>query len=204
MLNIWLVERLREYKLTGPFLLLLCMIPFWAGSPLWMLTSVLAVQSLFPSATTPIPYQQTVLRPYVELFKAEALLHGRLDPLPPGLGVAFMKDETIQLGASDRCTAPAEIIGYCFVPRLGPPTILIDRAYWEDAEVEDRIELVMHELGHCALARKHEDSIQWWEGHRHPASFMHSSMVSGLHWWRYMDFYMDELFLGDNPDPLVW
>ena len=178
--------------------------PFGTGSPAWLISAALAVQGLFPSATAPVPYQQTELRPYVRMFEVESFMHGHMTLTPTGLTVSYMQHEKISVDAPDRSALPYWIIGYCFINGINYPTILIDKDYWANAEVEDRMALVFHELGHCALYREHEDSMVRFDGHPYPGSIMHSSLMPGLHWWRYMDYYLDELFLGENRDPLVW
>lgn len=55
---------------------------------------------------------------------------------------------------------PAEldgsVIGYC----QAPWTISFKKTYWDRASAADRMTLVYHELGHCALNLDHYDEGQ--------------------------------------------
>lgn len=51
---------------------------------------------------------------------------------------------------------PSRIAGYCIVPFIGQRYIQLDTEYWARASEDDRLSLMLHELGHCALNRKHK------------------------------------------------
>jgi hypothetical protein len=86
------------------------------------------------------------LRPQIESFSADALKRGvpclktrkaiMEDKFPEGVG--------------------ANVIGYC----QAPWTISFLKSYWDKASAADRMTLVYHELGHCALNLDHYDEGQ--------------------------------------------
>lgn len=169
-----------------------------------LLAAALSIQSLFTSATPPKAYQRTELRSYVELFQTEAALHGNFKMVPLYLKVSFIQHEVLQNDADDSCGPPLRVAGYCFLSRFQSPIIAIDQDYWNRSSVEDRISLVFHELGHCLLYRLHADDTFRFKGERYPQSLMHSTLIMGSHFWMFFDSYMNEMFLAENPDPLIW
>lgn len=79
-------------------------------------------------------------------------------------------------------------------------TIIIDRTNWETLNEENKLSLVMHELGHCILGKQHDDRIV--KSQQNPDvlvhnSFMHSTAVQNLPkevWYYELQRLSDELF----------
>lgn len=156
------------------------------------------------SATQPVPYDETIVKRYVEMFESESIQHDRFTHIPPQLGISWISNEKIQVEAPDRSTRPVSVIGYCYLPNPSSPILAIDQGYWGNSPTEERLALVFHELGHCLLYREHNDGMIQVHGMNYPSSLMHSILIPGPYLWAHWDYYLDELFLAENPDPLIW
>ena len=69
--------------------------------------------------------------------------------------------------------------------------IEIDKEYWGRASELQKINLIFHELGHCALNRDHPpaDSVRMC-----PTSFMHYQIMSDWCLQEHFNEYMEEMF----------
>ncbi len=86
-----------------------------------------------------------VLYPQVEAFQQTALANGRQIDIQ-NIIVKFDTEGVTSEAKPGRCT-------------LGPnEEILINKAYWIKVSPWTQRELMFHELGHCVLGKKHDDS----------------------------------------------
>lgn len=69
-------------------------------------------------------------------------------------------------------------------------TIYIDRNFW-NLKKEYREQLVAHELGHCLLNKKHNNSIT---NEYIPKSIMYTYVIDNQIYQFYKKYYFDELF----------
>lgn len=62
---------------------------------------------------------------------------------------------TAKITLEDRLAKSSEnnVIGYC----LSPWRVTILQSFWEEAPASERLALIYHELGHCALGLDHYD-----------------------------------------------
>jgi hypothetical protein len=60
-------------------------------------------------------------------------------------------------GSFGTITLPA--VAYCTISTDGR-SITVDRTFWNKSSENQREELIYHELGHCALNRDHDSSMQ--------------------------------------------
>lgn len=86
------------------------------------------------------------LRPMLEAFSNDALK--RSVPCYKTRKVVVEKDFPKELEGN--------VIGYC----QAPWTVSFKKSYWDTASAADRMTLVYHELGHCALGLEHYDEGQ--------------------------------------------
>jgi hypothetical protein len=64
-------------------------------------------------------------------------------------------------------------------------------SWWNNAGAEDRELVVFHELGHCLLDRRHDDSVKGW----FPLSMMNTFKLDVDLYRYYRDDYVHELFV---------
>lgn len=86
------------------------------------------------------------LRPMLEAFSKDALSRGV--PCLRTRKAVIQEDLPPELGEN--------VIGYC----QAPWTVAFKKAYWDAGSAADRMTLVYHELGHCALNLDHYDEGQ--------------------------------------------
>lgn len=90
---------------------------------------------------------------------------------------------------------PSDTAGVCFRSFSGFQVsyayIKIDQEYWPKMSHIQQRNLIMHELGHCVLQRKHvkSDSVL-----RCPKSFMHESVMLDYCLNKHYDEYIKEMF----------
>lgn len=95
-------------------------------------------------------------------------------------------------------------IGVCRVWDTGDKEILIDPVYWQSSDDTERAALILHELGHCALGRRHTEEISYYDGESikglmpislmYPANFLNDGLKE------MESYYFYELF---NPQEVV-
>ncbi len=116
----------------------------------------------------------------VAIFGRQALLRGAdVSKATNSINVVFDDFDTDTLG---RCTKTP----------LGPKTITIDRRFWKTAYKNQRLAVVFHELGHCALGREHVDAVD--DQHRPVSLMFPSAAFPGDFFDEKSDEYFDELF----------
>lgn len=108
-----------------------------------------------------------------------------------------VEDLDIVFGTLGKNEKDLVILGNC---TLGIGTerakITINKDSWSTLQDFEREEVVLHELGHCALGRSHNDAVQTMEGipNAHK-SVMNSSTSSIMSLWiLYHEAYIHELF----------
>jgi hypothetical protein len=87
------------------------------------------------------------LSPLLELFEAEASFRGQTVRVADYLAraeIVSMEDH---------------LAGQCNFSEAQPNIMIINRSFWENAEMPEREYAVFHELGHCVLGRWHLDSL---------------------------------------------
>ena len=64
---------------------------------------------------------------------------------------------TIVIGMAETFPSdiPEQVIGYC----QSPVKLMIKKSFWEKASATERLTLMYHELGHCALGLDHKDDV---------------------------------------------
>jgi hypothetical protein len=93
----------------------------------------------------------------------------------------------IPIGFADLASTYA---GVCYRSG-GHAYIKIDKAYWPKMSEYQKLNLIFHELGHCALNRGHTEVSGVLEC---PTSFMHPQVMSTGCIARYLEDYIKELF----------
>jgi hypothetical protein len=84
-------------------------------------------------------------------------------------------------------------VGVCKIYNNGQRRIEIDREYWDNSGDLVKEELLFHELGHCILNRKHDETMTTHSDYRHrfPNSIMYPYIIGytpfyeqfKLHYW---------------------
>jgi hypothetical protein len=143
--------------------------------------------SVAPIQTAVIP---TEFCSYIEEFQHQANKHNRqlkqnrLDNLQ-----IFYKETKPQANGD-------QVVGVCYTsydPSISVVVfrIEIDPTYWnEESNNWDKELLIAHELGHCLLDKKHNDDMI---GSR-PASIMNTYLMDGDVFYKYRDYYYEEMF----------
>lgn len=137
------------------------------------------------------PYNvHTELQPYVETFKEKMLLAG-VGKSTSNLQANF-SDNLLQ-GEAGRCTLSSKNGGTI-------SSILISKSIWEQLTVENREEVIYHELGHCVLGRKEHISTT---ENGVPISIMRSTHIGNILYLEHYGEYMAELFSNSSPEMLA-
>lgn len=90
-----------------------------------------------------------------------------------------------------------DAIAICAEYKDGGKIIRVDTGFWLTADNESREQLIFHELGHCALGRKHKDNkmllnveeIQYYV----PQSIMYPRSFGGWMYRELKQYYLKEL-----------
>lgn len=113
---------------------------------------------------------------------------------------AYAEDAGSDARALDRIsvefgTYSASAEGNCHTGTLSGRSITIDATLWASLSEEDRQVLILHELGHCVLNRRHDDTNigSPIEGVIH-RTIMNSHRVDGHEFENARDYYLTELF----------
>ena len=112
-------------------------------------------------------------QPYIDSFQDDARLHGKTVNIT---NVSITYDENIPYGKLGVCKGTH---------------ITINPGHWGGLPKSSRKQLLYHELGHCALFRKHDDSRT--EDGR-PASIMNRFIIDRYMYEANEKEYIDELF----------
>jgi len=85
------------------------------------------------------------------------------------------------------------VVGQCHHKENAPNAVLLDQKYWDNANEDERLFIVFHELGHCILKKDHNDQT---DASGYCLSIMHSSTeVCDINFnSTQRDAYFDELF----------
>ena len=119
---------------------------------------------------------------YITDFEIDAAYHADLDMNVHNIPVNFADLDKRYLGAC-----------YYYGKAHQWREIKIDREQWEELDEAQRKALIYHELGHCALNRKHKD-----EHYRSfPVSIMNTYHI-GSNYEKYSEEYNYELFTEDE------
>lgn len=94
-------------------------------------------------------------------------------------------------------------VGRCYYLRPFK-RIVVDPTYWATASEEVRLQLVLHELGHCVLNRDHDERYTYFfieDGMltmrvRNPVSLMYPTVDVIMNFEMYKDYYIKELCEG--------
>ena len=125
------------------------------------------------------------LAPYVDEFLAAASAHAKpIDPAMVGK-LTVIYDETL----------PGTVVGRCEQwETTGAKVIRIKKSRWGTVDEATRQSLTFHELGHCFLGRKHDDTTVNRGGLSQAASLMSTEIVRGDVFTGHRDEYLSELF----------
>ena len=130
------------------------------------------------------------------------------------VGRAFTKNPEFQIGDIPVCFGDTEnprFDGVCFSYASGKKEIVIKKSWWDQHSAQDengkedysliRESLIFHELGHCRLGRKHDETLlPIPEGAQIEIkkSMMSHNIVSAEHYRKYKNGYWEELFTGSD------
>ena len=129
--------------------------------------------------------------PHVDQFIEEGRKRGHdIDFSDTGLSIQFSEK------------ADDESSGVCFV---GQHRIEIDRKDWNGLSFVAKEGLIFHELGHCELGREHVNHLLSngeWASRMRGEPFLDESMSTIINYSaRRRDYYIDELFDQNTPEP---
>ena len=102
-------------------------------------------------------------------------------------GSAQIDDLVVKFGD----TGSPRARGVCKLSDDAPPTVVINKATWDVISDEEREELILHELGHCVLKRKHKDATR---PDGAPESIMYPYSMLPEEYEKYKVEYHEELF----------
>lgn len=105
-------------------------------------------------------YVESELQAYFDAFEAEAQARNVSIDWNEASVSAYLSD-----------IENASVYGRCIRLSEQNPKIEINQTYWDSASEMEREYLLFHELGHCVLGRKHDDSK---DGSGHCISIMQS------------------------------
>ena len=71
--------------------------------------------------------------------------------------------------------------------------IIIRKSWWQQADHITREILIFHELGHCALDRRHDTETIMQDGVEIAKSVMYPYVISAAYYSKYRDYYLNEL-----------
>ena len=94
------------------------------------------------------PDVDEALWPYFQRFEAEAAARG----LTVDLADAYITGHISDIPTN-------QVIGQCSYSTNDPHRVTIDKPFWDQASDLAREFVVFHELGHCYLARVHDESM---------------------------------------------
>lgn len=130
------------------------------------------------------------IEPYVETFKEKMLLAGITKSLNH-LQANF--SENLFPGEVGRCTLTSNNKGTI-------SSVLISKSIWDRMTVENREEVVYHELAHCVLERKvHISTTE----NGVPVSIMYPTHIGNILYVDHYGNYMAELFSNSSPEILA-
>lgn len=98
--------------------------------------------------------------------------------------------EAIHINLKDKVDDKNSYVGICII-WPGGQDIIIKEAYWKTLSEFSRKAIVYHELGHCALGRTHDNSLD--EDGR-ATSIMNQYLIAGSQFYTYYEQYIRELF----------
>lgn len=132
----------------------------------------------------PDPYYSTdpTFEPFIYDFKVDAERYSG--------GVIDVTNLRVTFG--DTRHRGGRVVGYCEFLNNGQNHVAIKKEFWDSASDYDRISLLYHELGHCALFRAHR--IQFRVDNLYPISLMYSFLVREIKFMPFFDDYMQEMF----------
>ena len=94
------------------------------------------------------PDVDEALWPYFQRFEAEAAARGLTVDLADAYITGYISD-----------IPENQVIGQCSYSSNDPHRVTIDKPFWNQASDLEREFVVFHELGHCYLARVHDESM---------------------------------------------
>lgn len=142
--------------------------------------------------------QDQGLAPYAELFVRYGIEQKGIDYTDVVSGVSMIfgtpSDDESVLGVCKVYNVTRPLSGSYVAGR----TIVISRDFWADASEEEKEILTMHELGHCALGRTHNNNnvIAPINGRdtKINSSLMSEFIISAFQYMIAKEFYISELF----------
>ncbi len=130
-------------------------------------------------------------KPYITRFES----HGKTHLNDPSFTIG---DIPINFGDTENPTFQ----GVCFEYADGKKEIIIRKNWWNLAPEKYRESLLFHELGHCRLAREHQDEKFDHDGATHKLSLMNSVILLPSNFEEFESAYLRELFTS-NTDTLI-
>ncbi len=116
---------------------------------------------------------------YVAVFEHKSMMEGKPH---------YVDNLIIEFGPMDPPT-----VGICMTGGSINPTIHIKKEYWDVISETSRLNLMLHEMGHCVLDRDH--NITMISGR--PMSIMYPNMFPDIFYHNYNWAYDHELFWGN-------
>ena len=85
-------------------------------------------------------------------------------------------------------------VGRCYSYSNGYREIIIDKPYWDNASLNQKESLMLHELGHCVLYKEHNSAEIEIEDISIKESIMYPFVI-GSYWYydRFKEYYYEEL-----------
>ena len=115
---------------------------------------------------------------YVKIFEEESIRFGN---------PTLIRDLTIKTVSN---LGKGTICGVC-IPLTIHPRILISHKFWKNYSDPEREQLMLHEISHCVLKRKHNSKL---DEYGFPVSIMYPNMLSIRLYTSNRSYYLKELF----------
>lgn len=122
------------------------------------------------------PVREYELEAYAQLFERE------IGVSTQGISLIFVTDDT-------------KTAGTCTTYNTGRKEIAINTKHWAPIDALARVQLIYHELGHCAMGLKHDDLlVRDSSGYSMPNSIMNAYFFGDMWYWKsYADKYKQAL-----------
>lgn len=143
-----------------------------------------------------LPFVDNELAAFTDKFEIEANLRGV--EIDKTIRLEIMFDSSL-----DGLAGPGlSINGQCRVYRDGKREVVINPSQWAKMNIQEKEQLMFHELAHCYLDMEHRDGwiespLVGQEGYSTPLSLMHWLAFDSSYYELNYGYYLDELFLVD-------
>lgn len=137
------------------------------------------------SGSAEVSYIDPQFQTYVDFFNEQAFIRDQTDLINKPLKI---------ITYDEAGTTPEDNeIGHCS-HQSGLATIYIDQRYWYGANENQRLILILHEMGHCVLNRTHVTTIIPSENNRPESILYPMTHPVAYRFDAYREAYLDEYF----------